>query len=113
MSKNETAIMDLPEPLVSVTPTGIFVEWHARGINVEVRMRETGAYVVVEDRYGRLQDYSGSDTSALGRALSALCVMESRGDCPVVDTSQHQPLPENEKIKYTTGPIPVTRSRTT
>lgn len=73
-----TAVMELPEPLVSVTPTGLFVEWHARGINVEVRVREIGTYVLVEDRFGVLEDYSGNETSAIGRALSALCVMESR-----------------------------------
>lgn len=73
-----TADLDLPEPIVSVTPSGIFVEWHARGIDVEVRVRETGAYVSVEDRFGVLQHYAGNETSAIGRALSALCVMESR-----------------------------------
>lgn len=74
-----TAILDIPEPLVHATPTGLFVEWHARGLNIEVRVRDgRPPWVVIEDVRGAVQSYQGSDNGAVGRALSALCIMEGR-----------------------------------
>lgn len=70
-----SAILDIPEPLVSVTPSGIFVEWHACGLNVEVRVRETGVYVNIEDARGNFPSYQGDN---VGLALSALCALEAR-----------------------------------
>jgi hypothetical protein len=70
-----SAILNLPDPRVSVTPGGIFLEWHARGLNIEVRFHENSIYVSVEDPYGNFAPYQGSD---IGRALTALCAMEAR-----------------------------------
>ena len=70
--------LDLPPPLVSVTPTGIFVEWHDCGLDVEIRLREGGVYVVINDCRQGVPEYRGNDSSAVGRALSALGVMEAR-----------------------------------
>ena len=78
-----SAILEnLPEPTVYVTPTGIFIEWHANGMNVEVRVLDTGTYVNIEDKKRTFYDYSGNDSSAAGRALSALCAMDIRGETP-------------------------------
>jgi hypothetical protein len=70
-----SAILDIPDPLVSVTPAGIFIEWHARGLNVEVRFRENSMYVNVEDARGVFATYQGDN---VGHALTALCAMEAR-----------------------------------
>lgn len=75
-----TAMLAIPEPLLSVTPTGIHIEWHAHGLNIEVRIRETGSYALIEDRDGVVPTYSGNDSGAIGRALSALCVLEGRSN---------------------------------
>lgn len=82
MSTNDqtTAILDLPTPLVSVTPSGIFVEWHVRGLDIEVRVR-VGlgvTYVVVNDARGEVPHYIGNNVASVRHALVALQVMEKR-----------------------------------
>lgn len=69
-----TAVLDLPTPLVSVTPSGIFIEWHARGLDIEVRVRAGSTYAVIDDARGD----TGRVVGSLEHALVALQVMEKR-----------------------------------
>ena len=75
-----TAILDLPTPLVSVTPSGIFIEWHARGLDIEVRVRADTTYVDIADTRGEVPHYSGNVVGSVQHALAALQVMEKRNE---------------------------------
>ncbi len=80
MPDETTAMLDLPAPLVSVTPTGIFIEWHARGLDVELRVRAGSIYVVINDAHGKVPHYSGKVVGPVQHALAALQVMEGRNE---------------------------------
>ena len=81
MAKSEpTAILDLPTPHVSVTPSGIFIEWNARGLDIEVRVRNRTTYVVIADAHGEVPNYSNNMTGSVRHVLDALAVMETRRD---------------------------------
>ena len=74
------ATLDLPEALVSVTPSGIFIEWHAKGLDIEVRVRDGTTYVIINDARGEVPHYSGNIAGSVQHALAALEVMEKRDE---------------------------------
>ena len=80
MPDENSAMLDLPTPLVSVTPSGIFIEWHARGLDIEVRVRDGYTYVVIDDARGEVPHYSNNARGSVEFALSALEVMEKRNE---------------------------------
>ena len=80
MPNDITAILDLPTPLVNVTPSGIFIEWHARGLDIEMRVRNGSIYVVIYDARGEVPHYAGNRAVSVQHALAALQVMGKRND---------------------------------
>ena len=80
MPDENSAMLDLPDPLVNVTPSGIFIEWHAKGLDIEVRVRDDTTYVVIHDARGEVQHYSNNNRYSVERALAALEVMEKRDE---------------------------------
>lgn len=76
MSENQTT--PAPDALVNVTEQGIFVEWHERGMNIELRVRRDGyVWGLVEDARGEVPEFKGSNRAA-DHVLDALAVMEAR-----------------------------------
>ena len=80
MPNDTTATLDLPEPLVSVTSSGIFIEWHARGLDIEVRVRSGSTYVVINDARGKVPHYEKHGLYSVQHALDALEMMEGRNE---------------------------------
>ena len=80
MPDETTAILDLPAPLVNVTPSGIFIEWHARGLDIEVRVRSGSTYVVINDARGEVEHHASCVDRSVQHALIALEVMEGRNE---------------------------------
>ena len=80
MPDQTTAILNLPAPQVNVTPSGIFIEWHARGLDIEVRVRVGSTYVVIDDARGEVPHYSSNRVDSGYYALAALEVMEKRNE---------------------------------
>ena len=80
MPDETSAMLDLPDPLVSVTPSGIFIEWHAKGLDIELRVRVGTTYVDIHDARGEVPHYSGNVAGSVQHALAALEVMEKRDE---------------------------------
>lgn len=57
---------------------GVSVEWHAHGLNIEIRFRsDNHVFVVVEDARGELSTFHGRDNT-VSRAANALRVLRQR-----------------------------------
>ncbi len=77
LSSSVKFISDDKEPVVTVTDNGLYVEWHAHGMNIELRLRFDYTYALVEDARGIIPYFSGSD-GALRAVILAYEEMERR-----------------------------------
>jgi hypothetical protein len=64
------------EPLVTTTDRCVSVEWHAHGLNIEMRMQQDYMWVLIEDARGEVPEFRGRGTIA--QVLHAVSVMEAR-----------------------------------
>jgi hypothetical protein len=69
----------LDVPLISpMRFGGLSAEWHASGLNIELRFRRPGdVYAVIEDARGEIESYWGSDPD-LFRAAEAIAKLAAR-----------------------------------
>lgn len=79
MSENKTTEQGIEDPLCLLMAEGFSCEWHAHGMNIELRFRSSDRiYHLIEDAHGVVQCSSGFDRS-IEKATEALAVLARRG----------------------------------
>ena len=67
------------DPVVTVTEQGVHVEWHAHGLNIELRVRPGHVWALIEDARGELPPHMGTEGAAEA-VIRAHGVLEARDE---------------------------------